>query len=156
MSFPGFLKTFFFQNHQRLVQPVKCIDRRSMMIGAGLAFTPVSHHEIEIQEPGTDWRLAGLNPGDCCFAQTDRRQAGYTGKTLLRTAICSVNSPIIKIHFNATQRSYTVDNRQAIELPGDRTKCFGIRPDASGRFCMHKCDEPGVCIFLERCPQFFR
>ncbi len=124
---PRILQTFFLQDHQGFVQPIECVDRAGVVVGALRAFAPVGHYQLQVQEPALRAVLAGLDGSRRALAEGDGGQARHAGQALLRTRINRVGAPAIHVYFDTGEARHGVDDTQAVVLTSEPAKFRRVR-----------------------------
>ena len=150
VAFPGVLQAFLAQHHQRFVQCVERIHRRRVVIGALGALAPVTHNQVEIEEPALHPGLAIPDLVDRALAEGDRRQAGNAGETFLGAGIDRVEAPFIHPDRGAAEGSHAIGDHQAIVLVGQFPHALGVGLGAGGSLGVNEGDDLRIGVLIQR------
>jgi len=71
MARPGFFQPLVLQDHQCFMQTIQRVDWRGVVVGA-LAAAPVTHHQIQVEEPALHFGFARLDSFHSAFVEAHR------------------------------------------------------------------------------------
>ncbi len=131
------------------MQRIQGIDRCRVVIGTLGPCAPVSHHQVQIQEPALDLALAVANLFQGALVEADRRDAGGAGEAFLGTRIDGVDSPLVNLDRRTTQGGHRVNDRQAVIFVGELHKLGDIGLGSGRGLCMHHGDDRRIGMCLE-------
>ncbi len=148
---PARLQALLVQDDQGLVQRVQRVDRRRVVVGApALAFHPVTHDQVEVEEPAGDLGPAPADAFDCPLADADRRESGGTGEALLATRIDRVHAPFIDVERDAAERRDRVHDADAVVPARQLAEGLHVGAGAGGGLRMHEGEQAGIGVGLQR------
>src|SRR6266852_3298261 len=110
MALEARVESLFNDDPERFVNRIVHRDRRGMMIDAVGTTVALDHREVEV--PRTAFALALAHGLHGALAERHRRESGRRADSLLRATEAGVDSPLIDLDGNASERRHRVHHHQ--------------------------------------------